>query len=182
MVKLWNQTHSVMVYNCLYYLCCFLYFVGFTRHMFHMVFSACMHALYCVIANLYYTISMFIYTQQLTSVTISCQLLIAQSLGTDVWCACLIFCLPSYIHVYKRSYPSPRCTCGGRAERPQMVYMNDNTSLIHQIKFRHNLNPCAHPRWLVECAISIDRWSVVLDQSPWLEMLKNAIGSGVLVR
>ena len=78
MVKLWNQTHSVMVYNCLYYLCCFLYFVGFTMHMFHMVFSACMHALYCVIANLYYTISMFIYTQQLTSVTISCQLLIAR--------------------------------------------------------------------------------------------------------
>ena len=73
----------------------------------------------------------------------------SQSFGTVVWCACLIFCLPSYIHVYKRSYPCPRCPCGGRAERPQMVYMNDNTSLIHQIKFRHSLNPCAHPRWLV---------------------------------
>ena len=59
-------------------------------------------------------------------------------------------CPLALIHVYKRSYPSLRCACGGRAERPQMVYMNDNTSLIHQIKFRHNLNPCAHPRWLVE--------------------------------
>ena len=78
MVKLWNQTHSVMVYNVLYYWCCFLYFVCFTLHMFHMFFSACIHALYCVIANLYNTISMFIYTQQLPSVTISCQLLIAR--------------------------------------------------------------------------------------------------------
>ena len=62
------------------------------------------------------------------------------------------------IHVYKRSYPSLRCACGGRAERPQMVYMNDNTSLIHQIKFRHNLNPCAHPRWLVEWSSTL--WSI----------------------
>ena len=84
----------------------------------------------------------------------------SQSLGTDVWCACLIFCLPSYSHVYKRSYPSPRCACGGRAERPQMVYMNDNTSLIHQINFWHNLNPCAHPRWLVEWSSTL--WSIKL--------------------
>ena len=62
------------------------------------------------------------------------------------------------IHVYRRSYPSLRCACGGRAERPQMVYMNDNTSLIHQIKFRHNLNPCAHPRWLVEWSSTL--WSI----------------------
>ena len=54
------------------------------------------------------------------------------------------------IHVYKRSYPSLEYACGGRAERPQMVYANDNTSLIHQIKFRRNRYPWAHPLWFVE--------------------------------
>ena len=83
----------------------------------------------------------------------------SQSLGTDVWCACLIFCLPSYSCIIW-SYPSLRCACGGRAERPQMVYMNDNTSLIHQIEFRHNLNPCAHPRWFVEWFSTL--WSIKL--------------------
>ena len=54
------------------------------------------------------------------------------------------------IHVYKTSYPSLECACGARAERPQMVYANDNTSLIHQIKFRRNRYPWAHPLWFVE--------------------------------
>ena len=54
------------------------------------------------------------------------------------------------IHVYKTSYPSLECACGGRAERPQRVYANDNTSLIHQIKFRRNRYPWAHPLWFVE--------------------------------
>ena len=48
-------------------------------HMIHMFFfSACIGALYFVNANIYYMISMFIYTQQLTSVTMSCQLSIAR--------------------------------------------------------------------------------------------------------
>ena len=68
------------------------------------------------------------------------------------------FSASALIHVYKRSYPSLRCAYGGRAERPQMVHMNDNTSLIHQIEFRHNLNPCAHPRWLVEWSSTL--WSI----------------------
>ena len=54
------------------------------------------------------------------------------------------------IHVYKTSYRSLECACGGRAERPQMLYANDNTSLIHQIKFRRNRYPWAHPLWFVE--------------------------------
>ena len=66
-----------MVYNCLYYVCCFLYFVDFGLHMFNMVFSACIHALHSVNAKLYYRISMFIHTQQLTSITISRQPLTA---------------------------------------------------------------------------------------------------------
>ena len=45
--------------------------------MFNMVFSAYIHALYSVNANLYYMISMFIYTQQLTSITLSRQSLTA---------------------------------------------------------------------------------------------------------
>ena len=58
------------------------------------------------------------------------------------------------IHVYKTIYPSLplRCACGGGAERPQLVYANDNTRLIHQIKFRHNRYPWAHPLWFVECS------------------------------
>ena len=67
----------VMVYNCLYYLCCSLCFVVFALHMFNMVFSACIYALYSLNANLYYMISMFIYTQQLTSITVSRQPLTA---------------------------------------------------------------------------------------------------------
>ena len=102
----------------------------------------------------------FLFRLQYIMVRLNVFYYIWQSLGTGVCCACLIFCPPSYIHVYKRSYPSPRCACGGRAERPQMVYMNDNTSLIHQIKFRHNLNPCAHPRWLVEWSSTL--WSIKL--------------------
>ena len=74
-----------------------------------------------------------------------------QSLGTDVWCACLIFCLPSHSCIYhKTSYPTLRCACGGRAERRRMVYANDNTRLIYQIKFWCNRYPWAHPLWLVE--------------------------------
>ena len=120
----------------------------------------------------------------------------AQSLGTDAWCACLIFCLPS--HSCKTSYPSLECACCGRTERPQMVYANDNTSLIHQIKSWRNRYPWAHPVWFVEwsstwwpmhlwpglpqlTAISMDKWWVVVDKSPWLEMLKNIIGSRALV-
>ena len=62
-----------------------------------------------------------------------------------VWfSACLLEC------IYKTSYPSLECAYGGRAERPQMVYANDNTSLIHQVKFRRNRYPWAHPLWFVE--------------------------------
>ena len=52
--------------------------------------------------------------------------------------------------IYKTSYPSLECACGGRVERPQMVYANDNTSLIDQVKFRRNRYPWAHPLWFVE--------------------------------
>ena len=38
------------------------------------------------------TVHGFIFTGNVTY----CYRLKAQSLGTDVWCACLIFCLPSY--------------------------------------------------------------------------------------
>ena len=53
--------------------------------------------------------------------------------------------------VYKTNYPSLECACGGCAERPQMVYANDNTSLIHQIKFRRNRYPCSYIdiHWMV---------------------------------
>ena len=40
--------------------------------------------------------------------------------------------------VYETSYRSLKCACSGRAEMPQMVYADDNTSLIHQVKFRRN--------------------------------------------
>ena len=50
----------------------------------------------------------------------------------------------------KTSYPSLRCACGGRAERPQMVYAKDNISLIHQIKFRRNRFSRAYPLWFVD--------------------------------
>ena len=87
-------------------------------------------------------------------------ILYSQSLGTDVSYACLIFCLPSHSCTYKTSYPSVECAFGGRAERPQMVYANDNTSLIHQIKFRRNRYPWAHPLWFVEW--SSTWWSIHL--------------------
>ena len=59
---------------------------------------------------------------------------------------CLFDFLPALSFMYnKTSNPTLRCACGGRAQRLQMVYVNDNTSLIHQIKFRHNQYPYAHP-------------------------------------
>ena len=67
------------------------------------------------------------------------------------WCMmCLFDFLPALSFMYKTSYPSLECACGGRAERPQMVYANDNASLIHQIKFRRSRYPWAHPLWFVE--------------------------------
>ena len=39
---------------------------------------------------------------------------------------CLFDFLPALSIMYKTSYPTLRCACGGRTERPQMVYANDN--------------------------------------------------------
>ena len=104
------------------------------------------------------------------------------------------------IHVYWPSDPSLRCACGGRAVRPQMVYANDDTSLIDKIKFRRNRYPWAHPMWFIKwsstwwpmhlwpglpklTAFSMDMWSVVVDKSPGPEMFKKKIiDSGALVR
>ena len=37
------------------------------------------------------------------------------------------------------------------------MYIREVTQVIYQIKFRHNLNPCAHPRWLVGQVIGSPR-------------------------
>ena len=57
----------VMVYNCLFYLCCSLSFVVFTLHMLHLFFPAFINA------NLYLMLPLFIYTQKLTIVIIFIQ-------------------------------------------------------------------------------------------------------------
>ena len=71
---------------------------------------------------------------------------------TWYWCMmCLFDFLPAFSFMYnKTSYPTLRCASGGRAERPQMVYANDDTTLIHQVKFRRNRYPWAHHLWVVE--------------------------------
>ena len=71
---------------------------------------------------------------------------------TWYWCMmCLFDFLSALSFMYnKTSCPTLRCAIGDRAERPQMVYANDNTSLIHQVKFRRYRYPWAHPLWFVE--------------------------------